>query len=498
MSLQVRLRHTLGERLLELPDRPVDEPVVVGRASTADVQVPSITVASRHCVLFVHEGRWVIQSAGGAAGTFVNGGKVEGAAFLHVGDLVMLGPEASAPMLEIDPLGAAQGRTGQPAGAVGVTAAVASATGLDSLPPSRPAYPEHVTEPAYGYAVPHPAGGHASTPGDAAAGPVGGGDDTIAWPAEGQAPLQYYPRRRRRDSSSGAVVGLLITLVLAGGAGLFLWRNYQRQRAEQVAAQAEVRAASQRPTTPATRRADDSTQAPESIFDKMNPRPTPAPRTRPATQVAPGMAPTTGPTNVPTTDPTAPDMSDVPTIGVVEPLDQDSADATATTRPDPAADDPAWKQVLAARFLQNRGKAILAFDDYARSHPGQFADKLAEYTEQVLEKAWFERLEQLCKQRDELKASIQQTDREIGEETDEAYKKRVLVPLKEKYERRLQGVEEELTTDMKYDDPKAPNLLDDAQVDKLRARRDPALYATWKKRTLAHVRQKHGEMPWGQ
>ena len=65
MSLQVRLRHTLGERLLELPDRPVDEPVVVGRSSAADVQVPSVTVSQRHCVLVVHEGR--VDATGSAA-----------------------------------------------------------------------------------------------------------------------------------------------------------------------------------------------------------------------------------------------------------------------------------------------------------------------------------------------------------------------------------------------------------------------------------------------
>src|SRR4051794_18913214 len=40
MGLQIRVRHALGERVIELPDRTVDEPLVVGRASTAEIQVP--------------------------------------------------------------------------------------------------------------------------------------------------------------------------------------------------------------------------------------------------------------------------------------------------------------------------------------------------------------------------------------------------------------------------------------------------------------------------
>src|SRR5215204_752550 len=118
MSLQVRLRHPLGEQWIDLPERGVEHPVVVGRAATSDVQVPSAAVGHKHCVLFVHGGRWVVQDvAPGGGGTFVNGARVGGAAYLNVGDAITLGPDAAAPSLEIDPVGAAQGRAGQPVAA---------------------------------------------------------------------------------------------------------------------------------------------------------------------------------------------------------------------------------------------------------------------------------------------------------------------------------------------------------------------------------------------
>ena len=148
--------------------------------------------------------------------------------------------------------------------------------------------------------------------------------------------------------------------------------------------------------------------------------------------------------------------SDVPTIGTVESLPQDPTETAATTRPDPKAEDPVWKQVQAARFSQDRAKAILKFDEYARLHPDQFGSELTEYTEKVMDRIWFDRLEQLCKDAEALNRSIQQTDREISEETEDAYKKRVLLPLKEKYANRLQAVEEELKSEMKYDAPGAP------------------------------------------
>jgi hypothetical protein len=480
MSLQVRLRHSLGERLLELPDRPVDEPVVVGRASTADVQVPSVTVSSRHCVLFEHDGLWAVQEMPGTSGTFVNGAKVQGPTPLHVGDVITLGTEANAARIEIEPIAAAQGRVGEAAGggAAGVMGSVAP------VPVQAPA-PVQTAQPVYSEPT-HPVeyAPHAA--------------DTIAWPTDagtGGGTRYYGYGRRRRQSGSGAAVGILLALLIAGGVGYFIYTH--RPPPAQVARPAPAVPPAPRPAPPTTQAEPDTSQVPQSIFEKMNPRPRGKPSTGPTTtQKSP---PQPGSSNLVSSD-----MSDTN----VEPTDTDSTDPTgqdvadaaapstapsATTAP---ADDPAWKQVQTARFSQDEAKAILKFDDFAQSHPGRSSAELEQYTEAAMDRIWFERIEQLCRQRDELTRQIQQTEKETAEETDEAYKKRVLVPLKQQYVNRLQSVQEALTKDMKYEATTAPNLLDDAQVEKLRRQRDPAYYAGWKTRVLTHIRRTHGELPW--
>jgi hypothetical protein len=188
-----------------------------------------------------------------------------------------------------------------------------------------------------------------------------------------------------------------------------------------------------------------------------------------------------------------------------DPSDSDPSDTTdpteAATTQDPAAtaapaeDDPEWKQIEAARFSKDEARAVLLFDDYARTHPNA-ADKLQAYTEKALDRIWFERLEQLAEQREDFAKKIEQVDRDMAQETDEAYRKRVLVPLRQQYVGRLATIGEELTKNMKYDGNAVPNLLDDAELEKLRQSRDPQEYAEWKVRVLNHIRRTHGGLPW--
>src|SRR5665213_2871380 len=108
MPLQVRLRHALGERLMDLPDRTAERPLVVGRSREADVKIPSVTVAAEQCALFVHDGQWVLQDTSGGS-TLVNGAPAPGPTALCIGDVIALGGEANPATIEIDPAGAAQG-----------------------------------------------------------------------------------------------------------------------------------------------------------------------------------------------------------------------------------------------------------------------------------------------------------------------------------------------------------------------------------------------------
>src|SRR5258706_3000893 len=103
MGLQLRLTDSLGERLIELEARPAERANVVGRAADAEVEVPSSGISKRHCLLFVHEGRWVVRDAGSSEGTFVNGKRLTGAAFVETSDKITLGTGSNPPALEVDP-----------------------------------------------------------------------------------------------------------------------------------------------------------------------------------------------------------------------------------------------------------------------------------------------------------------------------------------------------------------------------------------------------------
>jgi pSer/pThr/pTyr-binding forkhead associated (FHA) protein len=112
MSLQVRLHHSLGERVIDLPERKVDQPIVVGRAAAADVQVPSPCAGDEHCAIYVHQGHWYVQDFAASGETLVNGQRADEPTVLSIGDVITIGNDADAPTIEIDPASAAAGETG--------------------------------------------------------------------------------------------------------------------------------------------------------------------------------------------------------------------------------------------------------------------------------------------------------------------------------------------------------------------------------------------------
>lgn len=458
MSLQARLHHPLGERWIELLPRGVDEPLVVGRAVTADIQIPSATVGQRHCVLFVHEGRWVVQDiVGGASGTYVNGSRVQGATFLNVGDVITLGPNGGAPAIEIDPGGALQGRRGQPA--------------AGPLSPSLPPVPTPAPESSW----PVPAAGHPiyppAYPPQAPQQPTATAGD---WPTEMTPHYYSTPRRRRNEGGQGVWIGMVATLVITGVTGYLLYRNQQGSRVVIRPAQPSTQ-----PDGATSVRVRPGETVPTLLRPSTRPvdgRKTPDPATAPTSAAGPG-------TDAATTRPQA-----------VAPSDK-GPDSEASETIASVTDDAAWQQVQAARHLNDEGKAIVLFDDYARTHPGVAADQLQAYIEAMVDRIWFERIDGLCEQREDLTKKIAEVDREIAEDKDDAYKKRVSIPLREQYAAQRRRIEEELKERMKYTG-KAPNLLDDAELDRLRRARDPQHYAAWKGRVLTHLRRTHGQLPW--
>lgn len=181
MGLQVRLRHALGEKTLDLPCRGAGQPLLIGRDPDADVRVPSVSAAGRHCAVFLQEGQWVVQSVSGR--TTVNGGPLAGAAPLRVGDVIGIGGDASAPTIRIDRADAIDGASGVVA--VGVVARPNVRTMTDS------------------------------------------DDDTVGW-MSGVATTHIEVPRRERTSAGGILVGTVLVAAVLGGTGWVIRRHLSR------------------------------------------------------------------------------------------------------------------------------------------------------------------------------------------------------------------------------------------------------------------------------
>jgi serine phosphatase RsbU (regulator of sigma subunit) len=72
----------------------VEEGLVIGRSSQADVQLTDQTISRRHCHLSVRAGTWLITDLGSRHGTYLNGITLaaEQPSPIHDGDMVRLGP----------------------------------------------------------------------------------------------------------------------------------------------------------------------------------------------------------------------------------------------------------------------------------------------------------------------------------------------------------------------------------------------------------------------
>lgn len=552
MGLQVRIRHALGERLMDLPARTVDHPVVVGRSGAADVQVPSVSVGLKHCALFVHDGVWAIQDLGGTSGTFVNGRKVTGPTPLNIGDVVTVGAESAAPKLEIDPAATAEGRTGRartgdeaapPAGAAGASAGGA-AGGRASGPAAATApYGGYAQAGGYGPMVP-PAGGYSApssyaappapiipVPGPAYYAPApapaadphaawgdadpAAGADQVQWDASGQGEqAPYYPSYRRRRRKSGGGVAAFITLLLVAGTvggAWYGWKRYQEKSRTPAVAR----------TQPATRRAPavdmTPTPVPPGAYDNtptVNSQAFGTPGGRRMPVPGPG-----GAAPPPATAPSAtPPVAVAPPVGVtppatapavaVAPRPQDPPAANPPTGPEPAApEDPdpepamaaegSWEQMVELDIVApDPAIAILKFEDYKRNHPGKQDPQIDEFIEKKLDQIWWDRINQLFRKRDQLTAGMSKIKREIVDETDPEEKKKQLDSYYEQ-EKELKRTTSTLREEMGYTGDQPPDLSDNARLAAARAKRDKTRFEAWKKRTHGYIKRSNGKLEWG-
>lgn len=512
MPLQVRLRHALGERLMDLPERNVERPLVVGRAREADVKIPSVSVAAEHCALFTHEGQWVLQDTSGGA-TSVNGQPVEGPTPLCIGDVVALGADANPATIEIDPAGAAQGRSGEPVvlalpaasstrpAATTPQPARAAAAGYASASPARPysaasnyasASQANASAPQSYGAVPPPIappGGYADSGNVDEAGAEDEQGGMLDWQQAAATTPAGMPTRsyRRKQNSSEAplIIGIILGIVIVGGS---VWFAYQRMHPAPP------------PAPPPVAALPDNSHQTNNIFTgDGSDRPLPsrggasgsANHSKARTAVKPRRSNTGDSANTAQGGTTANAPS-----GDSSTADSTSAQPSSTDNPSPPADDPAWKEVEAAHYLPNQAEALLKFDDYRKQHAGDpHLKTLDQFTDDALDRLWWQRVTQLVSRQNDLVKQIKQKETDIKQEPTASFRKTLTDELKQA-EQDLSRTKERLNDGMGYTSTQVPDLDDADAMKDLRAARDPAKYADWKKHTLRFVLTHHGLTEW--
>lgn len=181
---------------------------------------------------------------------------------------------------------------------------------------------------------------------------------------------------------------------------------------------------------------------------------------------------------------------------IVAPSATQPASGDADSTEPPVAIDSAWDQVQAARFRTAKpGQAIIQYDEYRRLHPGQFAGQLDRYIDDAVDLLWWQRIVQLCRERDRLTGDIKQHDQDLTAQTAGSFHE-TLVQEKKDLEAQRAQVFKTLTREIGYKVQQPPDLENPAELKELAKSRDPAKYADFKKRVLSYVRDHHGEVWW--
>ncbi len=387
MGLQLRVRHALGTRMVEVDERGPDRPLRIGRSADCDVQIPSGTVAPTHCLLYAQDGQWAVAPASESAAVAINGQGIAEPAFVNLGDVIWLAGNAGS--IELDPLGTARR-----------ILAAASA----SMRPSAPTEPQ-----PHEAAAEYPAAEEELPPQVAAQAPAAESDgfatndddeqwslDTAAEAPQDQQPAAQTPRQqqrparsRQRPNHNAIIAGIVIGAVAIVIVILVVVMNRQGDESR-----------SQSTAEPKKERTDfgEVDTGPrnkfKSIFDEDPSKSKPPPKKIEAPRPAPQPQPQSN------------NGDD----------DNNGANPPRPTPTDPRMLTEDWKRVEEAHISRKYGVALWNYSDYRKLHPGEFEDKLKEYADQALDMLWWTRIKQLCNLRDRYVTQLTDMDRQIGNE----------------------------------------------------------------------------------
>src|SRR6185437_10625624 len=89
-------------------------------------------------------------------------------------------------------------------------------------------------------------------------------------------------------------------------------------------------------------------------------------------------------------------------------------------------DPEAWTAVVEQLNGADVGKAITMAEDYRHQHPSESMKELDSLIDDALDRLWWDRVTELCKDTNEVQAKLKAKDKEIREETSAAFKKTLL------------------------------------------------------------------------
>lgn len=469
MPLKVRFRHAAAQRVLDLPDRGMAKPLIIGRGSDVDLRLPIEAVAPRHAALYVKDGAWMIQQM---AGVVRLGGKaISGVAKLQSGDVVALGEGSSAPTLEIDPkLPIPPPSSKTESKALRSESVPAPAPARSQI---RPAQPE--PEPVAASPAPEEEPQYAAAE----------GDDTVGWDAQsaGADTSPFYVPKPKTP-----VIPLILVILLGGGAlvavGVYAYQKTRNPRV--VVLTPDGRLAPAPPVTPA------NTKRPLFDLNPDQPPPKPAGTQKPIATPAASISPrvhadaTTLPSPPPTSAPVAhvdraPSVTEAPPVKVEAP-------------PDP--NDSEWNEIRSAHFnVRHQGVAIVKYDEYRLDHPGKFTALLDRYTDEAVNWLYWQRVAQLWARQDDLTAQIRQKKRDIQNQPPGAFHEQLVKELAD-LQARDEDTKKLLTDEMGYRGEVPPDLESPTELKRLEDSRDPKKYAAFAKHVLRYVRNNHGGVWW--
>ena len=275
---------------------------------------------------------------------------------------------------------------------------------------------------------------------------------------------------RRRRSALPAVCGLLAlaaTLAL-GGWGLVVLKG-QLDRIER-------RAAASRPL-PATRPAEP----PPAVTAPAEPPPVPRPSPYEGLDVI-GDEPFPDP--APAEDPTDP-------AGIV-------GEVGGVPVTDPRRATDAWAALAEARRSGDAGRELRAYQQYRESAGDDaLGQAVGEWLDAAVDELWWDRVAELLDLEFALTDAaldLESQLRRLGDDAPPGEARRLGDELRDA-RRDLTATRYALAETMRYSEIEAPDPYDPRQLARLRERRDPEAFGTWRREVLRSTRET-GELPW--